>query len=177
MTVDGVDLLHDAERIGRRICQLGSEVRTALAAEDPILVSLLSGSVIFLADLVRAVEAPLRFEFMQVSYSSADGAEDDVLEIEYPLPVDIGGQSILLIKDVVASGIIETYLIQQLRERGAREIRFAALIDLPDERKTALSVDFCAFSEQKAGAFVGYGLKHKGRYGNLPYIGRLTGDL
>jgi hypoxanthine phosphoribosyltransferase len=176
MRVEGVDVLYDVGTIGERITRLGAEVREALADEDPILVSLLSGSVIFLADLVRAIEAPLRFEFIQVSYSSADGAEDDVLEIEYPLPVDIDGQSILLIKDVVASGIIESYLGQQLRQRGAQDVRFAALIDLPDERKTALSVDFSAFVERKAGAFVGYGLKHKGRYGNLPYIGRLSGE-
>ena len=68
----------------------------------------------------------------------------------------------------------EPYLEQPLRDHGAREVRFAALIDMPDERKTAFDLDYIALSTRRRGLLVGYGLKHQGRYGNLPYVGRLA---
>jgi hypoxanthine phosphoribosyltransferase len=110
----------------------------------------------------------VRFELVHVEYS-----EGEVLRIQYPIPIEIEGQSVLLVKDVVSSGVIESYLEQQLRERGARDVRVVALIDHPAERKTALEVEYRALSTARDGVLVGYGLKHEGRYGNLPYIGRL----
>ncbi|HEX2224287.1 MAG TPA: phosphoribosyltransferase family protein, partial [Thermoanaerobaculia bacterium] len=174
-----------------------------LGDEDPLLVGLLGGSLIFLADLVRAVERPVRFELIHVGYSSApdvpaetpagtateegteEGFADGVLGIHYPLPVEIAGQSVVVVKDVVSSGVTEPYLAQQLRDHGAREVRFAALIDLPDERKTEFELDYSVFQLRHPrasrdardaggrGLLVGYGLKHEGRFGNLPFVGLL----
>jgi len=149
---------------------------------EPLLLAILGGSLIFLADLVRAIDRPVRYELMQVGYS--EGAEsgahavppdaaERVQNIHYPIPVEIEGRSVVVLKDVVASGIIEVYLGEKLRQHGAREVRFAALIDMPDERKTDFAVDYGAFTTRRNGILVGYGLKHEGRYGNLPYIGRL----
>jgi hypoxanthine phosphoribosyltransferase len=98
-----------------------------------------------------------------------------VTEIRYPLPLDVAGQSVLVLKDVVASGVTEPYLEQQLRDHGARDVRFAALIDIPDERKTGFEVCYAAFRTGRQGVLVGYGLKQDARYGNLPYVGRLRG--
>ncbi|HSS75792.1 MAG TPA: hypothetical protein VLV54_03520, partial [Thermoanaerobaculia bacterium] len=97
----------------------------------------------------------------------------EVLRIEYPIPIEIGGQSVLVLKDVVSSGVTEPYLEQQLRDHGAKEVRFAALIDMPDERKTAFDLHYSALTTHRKGLLVGYGLKHEGRFGNLPYVGRL----
>jgi hypoxanthine phosphoribosyltransferase len=96
------------------------------------------------------------------------------MRIQYPIPIDIAGQSVLVLKDVVSSGVTEPYLEQQLRDHGAREVRFAALIDMPDERKTAFDLHYFAMSTRRRGLLVGYGLKHQGRYGNLPYVGRMA---
>jgi hypoxanthine phosphoribosyltransferase len=98
-----------------------------------------------------------------------------VLQIRYPIPVEIAGQSVVVLKDVVSSAVTEPYLEQQLRDHGAREVRFAALIDIPDERKTDFEVQYAAFRTGRQGLLVGYGLKHDGLYGNLPYVGRLRG--
>jgi hypoxanthine phosphoribosyltransferase len=145
-----------------------------MADDDPLLVALLGGSVIFLADLVRAIERPVRFEFIQVGQvGSGEVADPGVTEIRYPLPLDVAGQSVIVLKDVVTSGVTEPYLEQQLRDHGAREVRFAALIDIPDERKTAFEVSYAAFRTGRQGVLVGYGLKQDARYGNLPYVGRL----
>jgi len=168
-----VEPLFEAETVRDSVRDLGRRIGAELSGEDPLLVALLGGSVIFLADLVRAIERPVRFEFIQVG--SGESPEAGVVEIRYPLPLDIAGQSVLVLKDVVGSGVTEPYLEQQLRDHGAREVRFAALIDIPDERKTAFEVGYAAFRTGRQGLLVGYGLKHEGRYGNLPYVGRLRG--
>lgn len=173
-TLPEIETLFDAEAVRASVGALGRRLAEELGPEDPLLIALLGGSVIFLADLVRAIETPVRFEFIDVAYQE-EGAEDGGLtRIHYPIPIDIAGQSVLVLKDVVSSAVTEPYLEQQLRDHGAREVRFAALIDMPDERKTAFDLHYSALTTRRQGLLVGYGLKHQGRYGNLPYVGRLT---
>jgi hypoxanthine phosphoribosyltransferase len=166
-----LEILFDAAEVRDRVAELGRQIGSEIGAEDPLLVGLLEGSLIFLADLVRAIPAPIRFELIQVH----SGEDSGVLRIEYPIPVDIAGQSVVVVKDVVASGVTEPYLEQRLRDHGARRVRFAALVDLPDERKTDFRPDYTAFSTSRRGVLVGYGLKHAGRYGNLSSVGRVRG--
>ena len=140
------------------VTALGNRIAAELGAENPLLIALLGGSVIFLADLVRAIERPVRYEFIDVAYRpdpAADEESAEVLRIEYPIPIDIAGQSVLVLKDVVASGVTEPYLEQQLRDHGAREVRFAALIDMPDERKTAFELRYSALTTHRHGLLVG----------------------
>ena len=173
---DNLEPLFDADSVRANVQELGRRIGEELDGEDPLLIALLGGSVIFLADLVRAIERPVRFEFIQVGLDpSGETAEPGVTEIRYPLPLDLAGQSVLVLKDVVTSGVTEPYLEQQLRDHGAREVRFAALIDIPDERKTDFQVGYAAFRTGRQGLLVGYGLKHDGLYGNLPYVARFKG--
>lgn len=167
-----IDPVFSPEEIARRVRELGSQLAAELPA-DPLLVSLLGGSVIFLADLVRAVDRPVRYEFIHVE-TSGGGDEATPLSLQYPVPFAVDDESVLLLKDVVSSGVTETYLMEQLRDQGARDVRLAALVDLPGERKTDLEVDYRAFTSKRPGRLVGYGLKHKGSHGNLPFIGRLA---
>lgn len=163
--------VYEERTIRDKVAGLGEAL--AQEEETPLIVSLVGGSVIFLADLVRALARPLRYGFIQVQYS--DGA-DGLMEIHYPISLDVSAQRLLILKDVVSTGVIETYLSEQFRERGATEVRFAALIDLPEQRKTDFDADFRLFTPKKSGSFVGYGLKYRGLYGNLAYIGRLADD-
>jgi hypoxanthine phosphoribosyltransferase len=172
-----VESLFDTETVRGSIATLGRQLSDELGDEDPLLIALLGGSVIFLADLVRAIDRPVRFELIDVAYQEdpvISSEEDGLLRIHYPIPIDIAGQSVLVLKDVVSSAVTEPYLEQQLRDHGARKVRFAALIDMPDERKTAFDLDYRALTTRRHGLLVGYGLKHQGRYGNLPYVGRLA---
>jgi hypoxanthine phosphoribosyltransferase len=173
-----VETLFEAAALRGSVAQLAGQMTADFGppeSPEPLLLAILGGSLIFLADLVRAIDRPVRYELIQVGYSEGSPIEDEekVQNIHYPIPVVIAGQSVVVLKDVVASGVIEVYLGEQLREHGAREVRFAALIDLPDQRTTDFSVDYSAFTTKREGTLVGYGLKHEGRYGNLPYIGRL----
>lgn len=173
---DNLEPLFDADSVRAQVRELGRKIGQETDGQDPLLIALLGGSVIFLADLVRAIERPVRFEFIQVGLDPAgDAVEPGVIQIRYPLPLDLAGQSVLVLKDVVTSGVTEPYLEQQLRDHGARDVRFAALIDIPDERKTDFQVGYAAFRTGRQGLLVGYGLKHDGLYGNLPYIARIRG--
>ena len=184
-----IEPLFDADALRQAVSALGRRIEEDLGGEDPLLLALLGGSLVFFADLVRAIERPVRFELIHVGYhathpaslasiAGGEGPEEEtdseVLEIEYPIPVDIDGQSVVVVKDVVGSGVTEPYLEQQLRDRGARSVRFAALIDRPDERKTSFELHYHAFTTAQPGLLVGYGMKHEGRYGNLPYVGRFN---
>lgn len=185
-TLSTIEPLFDSAALRVGVTTLGRRLNDELGDGDPFLLALLGGSVVFLADLVRAIERPVRFELIHVGYTAAEApatfeagtldeetpaSEGGVLQIRYPLPVEIEGQNVVVLKDVVASGITEPYLDQQLRNRGARSVRFAALIDMLDERKTEFELDYSVFHTRRRGVLVGYGLKHGGRYGNLPYIG------
>ena len=167
-----VDVVWTAEEIADRVRDLGRRLATELPP-DPLLVSLLGGSVIFLADLVRAVDRPVRYEFIHVETSGGRKAGQP-LALHYPIPFSVTDEEVVLLKDVVASGIPEAYLLDQMRQHGARRVWVAALVDLEDQRKADVAVDFRAFDAERAGTLVGYGLKFEGRYGNLPYVGRLA---
>lgn len=167
-----VEVIYPAETIRDRVQDLGGRLREDLGGKEPMLISLLGGSVMFVADLVRAIDDPVRYEFIQVQYTRREEGSE-ILEIQYPIPLDIRGQALLLVRDVTTSGVIETYLKQQLAQKGGREVQIATLVDMPNERKTNFAPDYTLFSLEERQILVGYGLKHEGRYGNLPYIGRL----
>lgn len=169
-----VDVVWTAEEISGRVRGLGRRLATELPA-DPLLVSLLGGSVIFLADLVRAVDRPVRYEFIHVETSGGRQA-DQPLALHYPMPFSVDREDVVLLKDVVASGIPEAYLLEQLHQHGAKRVWLAALVDLEDQRKADVTADFRAFAAERAGTLVGYGLKYEGKYGNLPYVGRLDDE-
>ena len=175
MSAPTIKVLFDARAIAARVQALGQRLQREVAHEDPLVVSLLGGSVIFLADLIRSISTPLRYEFIQVEYgSSHEGeGEEEVTNIHYPIPLEVQGQSVLVLKDVVSSAVIETYLANQFLQRGAKKVRFIALVDLPKERKTHCQVDYSVFTTERSARLVGYGMKHQGRHGNLPYVGFL----
>lgn len=167
-----IETLFDSETIQKKVADLGRKIETDLGEADPWVISIVGGSVLFLADLIRSLSQPVRFDFVQVQYS-VSAHDGDLLEIHYPISLDVTNQNLVILKDVVISGVIETYLASQFRDRGAKKVVFAALIDVPDERTTDFQPDYSLFRSERKGHFVGYGLKHKGRFGNLPYLGRL----
>jgi hypoxanthine phosphoribosyltransferase len=173
MTDSQIQVLYDADTIRHRVSELGERLQRDFSDADPILISIIGGSVVFLADLLRAIRMPIRYETVQVQYSGAGGAAD-VLDIHFPISVPVADQQLILLKDVMATGITESYLASQFLDLGASEVRIVALIDLPDERKLDVSADYSLFTPRQSGTFVGYGLKVEGRQGHLPYIGRVV---
>ena len=173
MSEGKLEVLYDEQTISANVRDLGRRLEADHAGSTPVLISIVGGSVVFLADLLRAIEQPVRYEAVQVQYSASSGT-DNVMEIHFPISLNVVGQSLVVLKDVVATGVIENYLLSQLTSLGAQQVRFVALIDLPEERKSDFHVDYRVFTPRRPGVFVGYGLKRDGMYGNLPHLARLT---
>ncbi|MFQ5527765.1 MAG: phosphoribosyltransferase [Thermoanaerobaculia bacterium] len=173
MSEGRLQILYDEATIASNVRDLGRRLEADHAGSTPVLISIVGGSVVFLADLLRAIEQPVRYEAVQVQYTASAG-EDEVMQIHFPISLNVTGQSLVVLKDVVATGVIENYLTTQLTGLGARQVRFVALIDLPEERKSDFHVDYRVFTPRRPGVFVGYGLKRDGMFGNLPYLARLT---
>ena len=164
--------LFDARTLANRVHDLGRQLQREVGPTDPLVLSVLGGSVVFLADLVRAIKTPLRYEFIHVGQQ--EEAEDSAVALHYPVPIDVRDQHLLVVKDVVSSAVIETYLRNQFLEMGARRVQVVALVDLPKERTVHFQVDYSVFTTQRNARLVGYGLKLDGRYGGLPYVGYLN---
>ena len=165
-------ILYETEDIQAAVRRLASELDDNLG-QEPLLISVLNESILFLADLVRSVERPIRYEFIQVVYS-AEGDDEEILKIQYPIPFDLEGADVILVRDLSTTGVIESYLAPQFLEHGARRVRVAALLDIPERRTTDFETDFRALSAPPGtGTVVGYGMKHEGRHGNLPHIAQL----
>lgn len=155
--------------IERRVGELGGQIRRDAGDADIVLIGILKGSAVFLADLLRSIAGPVRYEFIDVVRDEADTGPA-ALEIDFFTHFDMRGRNIYLLKDVVTTGVIENYLLTQFRTKEPRTLKLVALLDRKDLRTVKLDVDYRGF-EATSGIYVGYGLEHGGRYGNLPYIG------
>lgn len=165
------DILYSAEEIAVRVKELGAQITGEYAARDLVVIGILKGSCIFLADLIRAVDLRLSIDFMAVSsYKDATISSGDV-EILKDLTNPIRGKDIIICEDIVDTGLTLFRLLEILGSRGANSIKIATLLDKPEPRiKKELKIDYCGF--QIPNKFVvGYGLDAAGRYRNLPFIG------
>lgn len=150
---------------------LGARIRDD-AGDNPIfLLGVLKGASCFLPDLIRAIPGDVGYGFIDVVRDVADTETAAAVEIDFLNWIDLAGRNVYLLKDVVSTGVIETYLLTQLRQKNPASLRLVALLDRPDLRTVELQADYRVFKVAE-GNFVGYGLERDGRYGNLPYIGR-----
>lgn len=164
--------LFDEEQIAARVRALGAEIRRDAGEDEVVYLCVLKGAAVFLADLLRATGGRVCFDFVDKVQDVADTISDDALEIDFFERADLRGRNVYLLKDVVSTGVIENYLLTQLRTREPASLKLVALLDRPDARTVELRADYRAF-EIGAGLFVGYGLEQDGRGANLPYIGQL----
>lgn len=162
-----------AEEIAHRVGVLGREIRNDAGEDAEIfLLGILKGSAVFLADLMRAIPGRVSFGFIDVVRDAPDQQIADALEIDFLSYTDIADRHVYVLKDVVNSGIIENYLLGQLRMHRPTSLRLVALLDRPELRTIELTVDYRGF-EISGGLFAGYGLEIDGRHANLPYLGRM----
>lgn len=160
-----------AEAIEERVHQLARDIRADAGDSEVFLLGILKGASVFTADLLRAIPGDVSYAYIDVVRDAADNQTADALEIDFLSFNDIRGRNVYVIKDVVATGVIENYLLSQLRVRSPATLRLVALLDRPDVRTVDLKADFVAFTCGE-GAYFGYGLERHGRLGNLPWIGR-----
>lgn len=167
-----IDPIFSADEIATRIRELGADIREDAGTSEVFLLGILKGATLFLADLLRAIPGDVSYAFIDVVRDGADNAAD-ALEIDFLSFNDIRSRKVYVLKDVVATGVIENYLLSQLRTREPASMRLVALLDRPNARTVDLVADFRAFRIDGDGTWAGYGLEQQSRFGNLPYIGRL----
>ena len=170
---DTISPVFSADEIASRVRAVGAAIRADAGDAEVFLLGILKGAALFLADLLRAIPGNVSYSFIDVIRDAADTETADALEIDFLSFTDIRGRNVYLLKDVVATGVIENYLLSQLRTRGPGSLRLVALLDRPAARTVDLSTDFQAFTIDQDGTWAGYGLEQQSRFGNLPFIGRV----
>ena len=160
------------EQIETRIGELGAAIRADAGEKEVFLLGILKGASCFLGDLLRAIPGDVSYGFIDVIRDVSDNTTADALEIDFLSYTDIRERHVYVLKDVVATGVIENYLLSQLRIHNPATLRLVALLDRPDARTSDVTTDFRLFTITD-GVFAGYGLEHERRHGNLGWIGRL----
>jgi hypoxanthine phosphoribosyltransferase len=164
-----LQVLLSEEQIRNRIAELGAQITRDYAGRNPLLIGVLKGACFFLSDLMRAIDTRLSLEFMAISSYGSSTRTSGEVRIMKDLDVPIEGRHILVVEDIVDTGLTLSYLLANLHARGAASVKLAALLDKYERRQKEVKIDYLGF--QIPDEFVvGYGLDFAERYRNLPFI-------
>jgi hypoxanthine phosphoribosyltransferase len=164
-----LEVLIPTEKIKDRINELGAEIARDYAGRNPLLICVLKGACLFLSDLMRAADIPLNVEFIAISSYGAEMRTSGEVRILKDLDVAIEGRHILVVEDIVDTGLTLSYLLANLKSRGAESVKLAALLDKFERREKEVPIDYLGFKIPDE-FVVGYGLDFAERYRNLPFI-------
>ena len=168
-------VLISQERIARRVGGLARQIERDFAGRDLVLVALLNGTVVFLADLLRRLSLPLRLDFIGVS-SYGGGTETSEVVFTKELRLDVGGRDVLLVDDILDTGTTLARVTAKLRKLGPRQIKICVLLDKPSRRLEPIAADYVGFTIPNQ-FVVGYGLDYGEKYRNLPFVGLLRPEI
>ena len=166
------EVLFDEKTLKARVAEIGAEIDRDYEGKAPMLIGVLRGSFMFIADLMRAVTLPCTVDFMAVSSYGAGTSSSGQVRIVKDLSDDIEGRDIIVVEDILDSGNTLSYLLELLKARKPASIRLCTLLDKPSRRTKPVEVSYTGFSIPDA-FVVGYGLDFDEKYRNLPYIGVL----
>ena len=169
-------ILLPEEELKTRVRQLGEEISRDYAGREPVLVSILRGSYIFMADLSRSLDILCRADFMSVSSYGAGTTSSGQVNIIKDLSDSIEGRDVIVVEDILDTGNTLYYLFQVLQARHPASLKLAVLLDKPSRRTKPISADYVGFTVPDE-FVVGYGLDYDERYRNLPYIGVLKPEV
>jgi hypoxanthine phosphoribosyltransferase len=170
------EILIDEERLQARIAELGEEISADYAGRAPLLIGVLKGAVFFMSDLMRRLTVPCEIDFMAVSSYGATTDTSGVVRILKDLDLDIEGRDVLVVEDIIDSGLTLNYLMRNLESRSPASLEICALLTKPERRQIEVPVRYVGF-EIPNKFVIGYGLDFAERYRNLPYVGVLDEEL
>src|ERR671916_2116976 len=169
------EILVQPDDLQRRIKELGAEITRDYAGKEPLLIGVLKGAVFFLSDLMRQIDVPCTVDFMAVA-SYGDATESSgVVRILKDLDAAIEDRHVLIVEDIVDSGLTLSYLFRMLGARSPASLEVCALLTKPDRREVDMPIRYVGFEIPNRFA-IGYGLDHAERYRNLPYVAVLAGE-
>jgi hypoxanthine phosphoribosyltransferase len=170
------EVLIDADALRARIGELGEEISSYYAGQDLLLIGVLKGAVFFMADLMRHLSVPCEVDFMAISSYGAQTDSSGVVRILKDLDINIEGRNVLVVEDIIDSGLTLSYLMRNLESREPASLEVCALLTKPARREIEVPVRWVGF-EIPNRFVIGYGLDFAERYRNLPYVGVLSDDL
>lgn len=176
LTDDVADILVGEEQIQRRVRELGTRISADFAGEEILIIAVLKGAVLFLADLIRHIDLPLAVDFLAVSSYGAGTESSGVVRILKDLDAPIEGQHVLIVEDIVDSGRTLDYLLRMLRQRRPATLHVCTLLDKRERREIDVPIDYVGFEVPDA-FVVGYGLDFAEFYRQLPFIGVLKPEI
>jgi hypoxanthine phosphoribosyltransferase len=166
--------LISAERIATRVEELAAQITREYAGRSVVLLSVLKGSFVFAADLARAIDLPIRMEFLGVRSYGDDTKSSGVVQITQDLTRPVTGDDLVIVEDIIDTGLTISYLREQLKGRNPASVKVAALLHKPARMQREVEIDYLGFTIDDV-FVVGYGLDYAERYRNLPYLGVLEG--
>jgi len=171
------DVLITEEQLRAKVRDLGAQISADYAGQAVTLVSVLKGSLPFMADLMRQIEIPVQIDLMEVSsYGGASTESSGLVRILKDLSSPIAGKDVLIVEDIIDTGLTLNYLLRYLRGKGPNSLRICALLDKPARRLVEIPIDYTGFTIPDE-FVVGYGLDFGEYYRNLPFIGVLRREL
>lgn len=162
--------LIDAEKIAARVAELGKQITEDYQGRELVLVPVLKGSFVFAADLARAIDLDVSIDFLGVRSYGDDTESSGVVQITGDLTKPIEGKDVIVIEDIVDTGLTMAYLFENLETRHPRSVRLASLLHKPARTRVPIDIDYLGFTIDDV-FVIGYGLDYAQRYRNLPYIG------
>lgn len=170
------EILVTEEQIRTKVNELAKQISADYAGRNPLVICVLKGAFVFMADLIKAIDIPLEVDFMAVSSYGASTRSSGVVKIVKDLDVSVEGRDVIIVEDIIDSGLTLSYVIDILERRNALSVRVVALLDKPGRRTVELEVDYKGY-ELPDEFVVGYGLDYAEKYRNLPYIGVLKPEV
>ena len=169
-------ILLSEKEIKKRVSELGKEITYDYKSSTPIIIGILKGAFIFLADLIRTIEIPVQLDFFSVSSYGMQSYSTGVVKIKKDIDLDISKRDVILVEDIVDTGLTLNYIKNYLKGRNSRSVKICALLDKPHAHKIDINVDYKGFEIENQ-FVVGYGLDYAERYRNLPYIAILKKEI
>lgn len=163
-------VLISAEQIGRRVRELGAQISEDYEGKDVVLVCILKGAVIFFSDLARAITCHMEMDFFSISSYGNNTKTSGIVRISKDMDTSITGRHVLIVEDIMDSGLTLNHLTHLLKAREPASLRIACLLDKPERRECAITPDYVGFVIPNE-FVLGYGLDYEQRYRNLPYVG------
>ncbi|MTI68047.1 MAG: hypoxanthine phosphoribosyltransferase [Firmicutes bacterium] len=176
MKNDIKEVLLTEKDIQKKLEELGKQISEDYKGKDLLLIGVLKGAVMVLTDLAKNISIPLTMDFMAVSSYGSSTESSGVVKIIKDLDESIEGKDILIVEDIIDTGLTLSYLVSNLKSRDPKSIKLFTLLDKPERRKVDLDIDYSGYSVPDA-FIVGYGLDYDEKYRNLPYIATLKEEI
>ncbi len=167
-----LEVLISREEIEKRVKELAEEISKDYSREDPLMLGILNGAFVFMADLIREMKVPVEVDFLRVkSYCGTSAGE---LEVIMDVP-DVKGKDVIIVEDIIDTGLTMDFLLKRVKKKGAKSVKVCALLDKPSKRVVDVKPDYVGFTIPDY-FVVGYGLDYNGRYRELPEIYKVILD-